>query len=85
MLDFAEPGQIRPTTDVFPQEPLSPAHQAGALDAAINHIGKMVVAGAELIACGLPPILCKRGANQHSLRPCRCFAASRVRGTYLVS
>jgi phosphoglycerate dehydrogenase-like enzyme len=72
MLAFAEKGHIRFATDVFPEEPLSPehaarrtnnsilcAHQAGALEAAIKQIGKMVVEDAELIARGLPPILCK--------------------------
>jgi phosphoglycerate dehydrogenase-like enzyme len=72
MLDFAKTGHIRFATDVFPEEPLSPehvarrsnnsilcAHQAGALETAIKQIGKMVVADAELIAGGLPPILCK--------------------------
>jgi phosphoglycerate dehydrogenase-like enzyme len=72
MLDYAAKGHIRFATDVFPQEPLPAdhkarrtdnavlcAHQAGALDGAIKHIGKMVVADAELIARGLPPILCK--------------------------
>ncbi len=72
MLDFADKGHIRVATDVFPEEPLSPnhrarrtkntvlcAHQAGALDTAIKRIGKMVVADAELIACGLSPVLCK--------------------------
>jgi phosphoglycerate dehydrogenase-like enzyme len=72
MLDFAERGHIRFATDVFPQEPLPAshrarhtsnsilcAHQAGALEAAIKQMGKLVVADAELIARGLPPILCK--------------------------
>lgn len=72
MLDFAERGHIRVATDVFPQEPLPAshrarhtrnlilcAHQAGALDAAIKQIGKLAVGDAELIARGLPPILCK--------------------------
>lgn len=72
MLDFAERGHIRFATDVFPEEPLPAshrarrtpnltlcAHQAGALKAAIQQIGKLVVADAELIARGLPPILCK--------------------------
>jgi hypothetical protein len=35
------------------------AHQAGALKAAIKQIGKLAVADAELIARGLPPVLCK--------------------------
>jgi phosphoglycerate dehydrogenase-like enzyme len=72
MLDFAEKGHICFATDVFPEEPLPSehrarssdhailcAHQAGALETAIKQIGKMVVADAELIARGLPPILCK--------------------------
>jgi phosphoglycerate dehydrogenase-like enzyme len=72
LLDFAEKGHIRFATDVFPEEPLSSehrarltsncilcAHQAGALETAIKRIGKMVVADAELIARGLPPIMCK--------------------------
>jgi phosphoglycerate dehydrogenase-like enzyme len=72
MLDFAEKGHIRFATDVFPEEPLPSkhrarksnhailcGHQAGALETAIKNIGKMVVADAELIARGLPPLLCK--------------------------
>jgi phosphoglycerate dehydrogenase-like enzyme len=72
LLDFADKGHIRFATDVFPEEPLSSehrarrtnnsilcAHQAGALETAIKRIGKMVVADAELIARGLPPIMCK--------------------------
>jgi len=72
MLESSEKGHIRFATDVYPEEPLSPAHaarrtnnsilcahQAGALEGAIKQIGKMVVADAELIARGLPPILCK--------------------------
>jgi phosphoglycerate dehydrogenase-like enzyme len=72
MLDFAAKGRIRFATDVFPEEPLPIshrtrrtdhsilcAHQAGAMETAIKRIGKLVVADAELIARGLPPILCK--------------------------
>lgn len=72
MLDFAAKGHIRFATDVFPEEPLPAshrtrhtdnailcAHQAGAMETAIRRIGKLVVADAELIARGLPPILCK--------------------------
>lgn len=72
MLDFAEKGHIRVATDVFPQEPLPAshrarrtpnvilcAHQAGALKAAIKQIGNLAVGDAELIARGLPPMLCK--------------------------
>ena len=72
MLDFANRGHIRFATDVFPQEPLPAAHparrtrnsvlcahQAGALETALKQIGKIVVADAELIIRGLPPVLCK--------------------------
>lgn len=72
MLDAVESGHIRVATDVFPQEPLpanhrarsldgillSP-HQAGAMSDALSQIGKRAVADAELIARGLPPIMCK--------------------------
>jgi phosphoglycerate dehydrogenase-like enzyme len=72
LVDFARRARIRVATDVFPQEPLPAvhparqaegmllcAHQAGALDATIRQIGKMVVADAQLIVRGLPPVLCK--------------------------
>jgi phosphoglycerate dehydrogenase-like enzyme len=72
MLDFAAKGHIRVAIDVFPEEPLPAshrarhtenallcAHQAGAMETTIKWIGKLVVADAELIARGLPPILCK--------------------------
>ena len=72
MLDCAERGDIRFATDVFPQEPLPAshrarrtrnlilcAHQAGGMESAIRQMGKIVVGDAELIARGLPPILCK--------------------------
>ena len=85
MLDFAAKGHIRFATDVFPEEPLPSSHrarhtdntilcshQAGAMETAIKGIGKMVVADAELIARGLPPILCK-SAN---LRQLNFFAVS---------
>ncbi|HEX3323095.1 MAG TPA: hydroxyacid dehydrogenase [Terriglobales bacterium] len=72
MLDFSAKGHIRVATDVFPEEPLGAkhrarstdniilcAHQAGALESAIRQIGKLVVADTELIARGLPPVVCK--------------------------
>jgi phosphoglycerate dehydrogenase-like enzyme len=72
MLDFAEKGHIRVAIDVFPEEPvptnhrvrrcdnvlLSP-HQAGALHSVLRQIGKLVVADAQLISRGLPPVMCK--------------------------
>jgi phosphoglycerate dehydrogenase-like enzyme len=72
LLDFAAKGHLRFATDVFPEEPLPDAHrarrtdqtvlcahQAGAMEATMKRIGKMVVGDAELIMNGLPPILCK--------------------------
>lgn len=72
MLDAVESGHIRVATDVFPEEPLPAnhrartldgillsAHQAGAMSEALSQIGKRTVADAELIARGLPPIMCK--------------------------
>lgn len=72
MLDFAGRGHIRVATDVFPAEPvpadhrvrrtdgvLMSPHQAGALRSVLGRIGKLVVADAELIARGLPPVMCK--------------------------
>lgn len=72
MVNFARRRRIRVATDVFPQEPLPPAHparqteslllcahQAGALETAIRQIGEIVVADAKLISRGLPPVLCK--------------------------
>ena len=72
LMDFAGKGHIRFATDVYPEEPLPrlhrarqldnailAGHQAGALQAAIRQIGKLVVSDAELITRGFPPILCK--------------------------
>ncbi|KAF1025501.1 MAG: Hydroxypyruvate reductase [Pseudomonas sp.] len=72
MLDAADSGHIRVATDVFPVEPvpadhrlrrienllLSP-HQAGAMEAALQQIGKRVVADVQLIARGIAPVMCK--------------------------
>ena len=72
MLDAAATGHIRVATDVFPEEPLGPGHrarsienvllsphQAGALDAVLRDIGRRALADIELIARGLPPVMCK--------------------------
>lgn len=72
MLDVAEQGHIRVATDVFPEEPLPKGHrarsldnvllsphQAGALDAVLREIGRRALADIELIARGLPPVMCK--------------------------
>ena len=72
MLDAAAAGHIRVATDVFPEEPLAPGHrarsvdnmllsphQAGALGAVLRDIGRSALADIELIARGLPPMMCK--------------------------
>jgi phosphoglycerate dehydrogenase-like enzyme len=72
MLEAAAQGRIRIATDVFPEEPLpkdhrarsidnvllSP-HQAGALGTVLREIGRRALADIELIARGLPPVMCK--------------------------
>jgi len=72
MLDAAAAGHIRVATDVFPEEPLAPGHrarsidnvllsphQAGALGTVLRDIGRRALADIELIARGLPPVMCK--------------------------
>jgi phosphoglycerate dehydrogenase-like enzyme len=72
MLDAAAAGHIRVATDVFPEEPLAPGHrarsvdnlllsphQAGALGTVLRDIGRSALADIELIARGLPPMMCK--------------------------
>lgn len=72
MLDAAGSGHIRVATDVFPEEPLAAGHrarsidnlllsphQAGALSAVLREIGRRALADIELIARGLPPVMCK--------------------------
>jgi len=67
-----EVGHLRVATDVFPEEPLPQghsarrtrgillsAHKAGALEQTLKRIGSIVVADAELVCRGLPPVLCK--------------------------
>jgi len=67
-------GRIKAAIDVFPEEPLpadhpvrtagegvllSP-HRTGAMPEALQLIGRMTVADAELVLRGLPPQLCRR-------------------------
>lgn len=72
-LDAVRSGHIRAATDVFPQEPvpaddpvrtipglLLSAHRTGGTLDALQAIGAMAVADAELILRGLPPVLCRR-------------------------
>jgi phosphoglycerate dehydrogenase-like enzyme len=71
----ASSGRIKVATDVFPVEPvprddalrtqlgenlLLSAHRTGGMIEALQQIGRMTVADAELILRGLPPQLCRR-------------------------
>jgi phosphoglycerate dehydrogenase-like enzyme len=75
LLRQANSGRIKVATDVFPQEPLPDddpmrsllgenlllsAHRTGGMPEALQQIGRMTVADAELILRGLPPQLCRR-------------------------
>ncbi|HET6439713.1 MAG TPA: NAD(P)-dependent oxidoreductase [Anaeromyxobacter sp.] len=67
-------GRIRAAIDVFPEEPvprdapirfggenvLYSAHRTGGMREALELIGRMTVADAELVLRGLPPQLCRR-------------------------
>lgn len=68
----AELGRLKVATDVFPEEPFAKehpirgladvvlsAHRSGGIQEAFYEIGRMVVADAELLLRGLPPISCK--------------------------
>lgn len=72
-LDAARSGRVRAATDVFPVEPVPPddpvrkienlvlsAHRTGGMPEALQQIGRMTVADAELILKGLPPVMCRR-------------------------
>ena len=75
LLRQANSGRIKVATDVFPQEPVAgedavrkqlgenlllSAHRTGGMIEALQQIGRMTVADAELILRGLPPQLCRR-------------------------
>jgi phosphoglycerate dehydrogenase-like enzyme len=69
----AASGRLRVATDVFPEEPaasddpsrkvegmLLSAHRTGGIVEALQAIGRMTVADAELVLRGLAPVLCRR-------------------------
>lgn len=81
MLEAARGGRIKIATDVFPDEPLAhdhPArdaehillspHQAGAMSSVLKEIGRCVAADVELIARGLPPLVCKQAQPETASR-----------------
>jgi len=74
---LAQSGRIKAAIDVFPGEPVAPddpvrridnvllsAHRTGGMREALQAIGRMTVADAELILRGLPPQMCRRADPQ---------------------
>jgi phosphoglycerate dehydrogenase-like enzyme len=72
LTEAARSGRLKVATDVFPEEPLAKdhpirdlpdvvlsAHRSGGMQEAFYEIGRMVVADAELLLRGLPPICCR--------------------------
>ena len=52
------------------------AHRAGALDVAFKKMGEMVLDDMELVARGLPPVVCRR-AERETVRRMRSKPVSR--------
>lgn len=76
-LDCLREGRFRAATDVFPVEPVAPndsirhienlllsAHRTGGMPQALFDIGDQMVADAELILKGLPPVVCRRAQRE---------------------
>ncbi len=76
-LDFVKAGKFRAATDVFPQEPVAKddplraipglllsAHRSGGMPSALFDIGAQMVADAELILKGLPPVVCRKALRE---------------------
>jgi phosphoglycerate dehydrogenase-like enzyme len=72
LTEAAGSGRLKVATDVFPEEPFAKdhpirdlpdvvlsAHRSGGIQEAFYEIGRMVVADAELLLRGLPPICCR--------------------------
>jgi len=81
--ECAESGRLRIASDVFPHEPmpkndeirkipnfLFSAHRAGALNSALQQIGKLMLEDIEQIKAGLPPMSC-RSANRETIERLR--------------
>ena len=77
LIDAVKRGHIRAASDVYPQEPLAAdhpvrslenfilsAHRAGAMDVAFKKMGEMVLDDMELVARGLPPVVCRRAERE---------------------
>jgi phosphoglycerate dehydrogenase-like enzyme len=76
-LQFVREGRFRAATDVFPVEPVDPndpvrsieglllsAHRTGGMPSALFDIGDQMLADAELIMKGLPPVVCRRAQRE---------------------
>jgi phosphoglycerate dehydrogenase-like enzyme len=76
-LEFVREGRFRAATDVFPEEPVAKddpvrridnlllsAHRTGGMQSALFDIGDQMVADAELILRGLPPVVCRRAQRE---------------------
>ena len=76
-LEFVKAGKFRAATDVFPVEPVAKddpvrsieglllsAHRTGGMPSALFDIGAQMVADAELILKGLPPVVCRKALRE---------------------
>src|SRR6516225_4390135 len=72
LTEAAQSGRLKVATDVFPEEPflknhpmrtfpdvVLSGHRSGGMQEAFYEIGRMVLADAELLVRGLPPITCR--------------------------
>ncbi len=89
LTELLQAGRFRAAIDVFPREPLDPAHpirsapnvilsahRAGSVKEAYYEIGEMVLDDLEAIANGVPPQRLQRAEPELALR----YASSSVRG-----
>jgi phosphoglycerate dehydrogenase-like enzyme len=80
-LEFVGNGNFRAATDVFPVEPVAKddpvrkieglllsAHRTGGMPSAFYDIGAQMVADAELILKGLPPVACRKAMRETVMR-----------------
>ena len=80
-LDCVREGRFRAATDVFPIEPVAEgdpvrnieslllsAHRTGGMPSALFDIGDQMVADAELILKGLPPVVCRKAQRETVMR-----------------
>ena len=77
LLELVGEGRFRAATDVFPVEPvdkndpvrkieglLLSAHRTGGMPSALFDIGDQMIADAELILKGLPPVVCRKAQRE---------------------